>query len=160
MFRNQGWSGLFVAAPLRSRLPLDTIFIHSTFGGQGHFGLSTWVALLVKRYLSNTASFVVCVACRVKDHQHSLHYSPSLKKTCVRQVVLDKWFPLVCGTFGETAPPRIRWSNASLVAPSGACDRRVAKRLPVTKATVVRLPWPVEYHSRPWGFELLHAYLS
>ena len=26
-----------------------------------------------------------------------LHYSPLLKKTCVRQVVLDKWFPLSLG---------------------------------------------------------------
>ena len=26
-----------------------------------------------------------------------LHYSPLLKKTCVRQVVLDKWFPLTIG---------------------------------------------------------------
>ena len=31
-----------------------------------------------------------CVFRRVKDHHNSLHYSPRLKKTCVRQVVLDK----------------------------------------------------------------------
>ena len=32
---------------------------------------------------------------RFKDHRALLHYSPLLKKTCVRQVVLDKWFPLI-----------------------------------------------------------------
>ena len=32
---------------------------------------------------------------RVKDHHNLLHYSPLLKKACVRQVVLDKWFPLI-----------------------------------------------------------------
>ena len=50
----------------------------------------TWVALLVQRYLSSTASFVVCVVCRVKEHHNVLHYSPRLKNTCVRQVVFDK----------------------------------------------------------------------
>ena len=31
---------------------------------------------------------------RVKDHHNLLHDSPCLKTTCVRQVVLDNWFPL------------------------------------------------------------------
>ena len=35
---------------------------------------------------------------RVKDQHTLLRYSPRLKKTCVRQVVLDKWFPLVQAT--------------------------------------------------------------
>ena len=52
------------------------------------------VALPVKSYLSNAASFVLCAAHRVKDHRKLLHCSPRLKKTCVRQVVLDKRFPL------------------------------------------------------------------
>ena len=52
-------------------------------------------ALLVSRYLSNAASFVFCVVYSVKDHHNSLHCSPLLKNTCVRQVVLDKWFPLI-----------------------------------------------------------------
>ena len=43
---------------------------------------------------SNTASFVVCVVCRVKDHHYLLHHSPRLKEACVRQVVLDKLFLL------------------------------------------------------------------
>ena len=43
---------------------------------------------------SNAASFVICVFPRFKDHHNLLHYSPRLKKTCVRQVLLDKWFPL------------------------------------------------------------------
>ena len=59
---------------------------------------ATWVALLVKRYLSNRASFGLCVFCRVKDHHNLLHYSPLLKKASVRQVVLDKLFPLIRGS--------------------------------------------------------------
>ena len=53
----------------------------------------SWAALLLYRYLSNKASFVVC-AVRVKDHHNLPNYSPRLKNTCVRQVVLDKWFRL------------------------------------------------------------------
>ena len=45
---------------------------------------------LSRRYLSNTASFVLCVFRRVKDHQNLLHCSPLLKNACARQVVLDK----------------------------------------------------------------------
>ena len=56
----------------------------------------SWVALLVLQdYLSNTASFVLCVFRRVKDHLNLLYYSPRLKNTCVRQVAVDKWFPLI-----------------------------------------------------------------
>ena len=50
-------------------------------------GSPPWAALLVSCYLSNTASFVLCVFCRVKDHHDLLHDSPLLKNTCVRQVV-------------------------------------------------------------------------
>ena len=46
-------------------------------------------------FLSNAASFVSCVFHRVKNHHGLLHDSPLLKNTCVRQVVLDKWFPLM-----------------------------------------------------------------
>ena len=52
------------------------------------------MSLLVWRYLSNTASFVLCVFRRVKDHHNLLHHSPPLKKACARQVVLDEWFPV------------------------------------------------------------------
>ena len=52
------------------------------------------MALLVSCYLSNKASFVLRVFRSVKDHHNLLHYSICLKKACVRQVVLDKWFPL------------------------------------------------------------------
>ena len=40
------------------------------------------------------ASFVLFVLCRVKDHHMLLHCSPLLKKTCIRQVVLDERLPL------------------------------------------------------------------
>ena len=39
-------------------------------------------------HLSNTASFVLCVLRRVKDHRHLLDKSSRLKKACVGQVVL------------------------------------------------------------------------
>ena len=56
-----------------------------------------WVALLV--CYSSTAPFsVVCVFRRVTDHHNLLHDSSLLKKACVRQVVLDKWFPLMYDT--------------------------------------------------------------
>ena len=45
-------------------------------------------------YLSNEATFVLCVFRRVKDRHNLLHDLPLLKEPCVRQVVLDKWFPL------------------------------------------------------------------
>ena len=35
---------------------------------------------------------------RVKDHHDSLRSSPLSKKSCVRQVVLDKWFPPKCSS--------------------------------------------------------------
>ena len=63
-----------------------------------------WVALLVYCYLCNTASFGLCAVCRFKDHHMLLHYSPRLKNTCVRQVVLDKCFPLTIGRL--TSRPR------------------------------------------------------
>ena len=46
--------------------------------------------------MSNTASLVLWVVYSVKNHHDSLKCLrlSSLKKTCVRQVVLDKWFPL------------------------------------------------------------------
>ena len=53
------------------------------------------VALLVQRYISNTASFVVCVVHSVKDHLILPNDSPLLKSTRARQVVLDKWFPQI-----------------------------------------------------------------
>ena len=52
------------------------------------------MALLVYRYLSNAASFFVTI-CHVTDHENLLQYSPFVKKTCIRQVVLDKLFPLM-----------------------------------------------------------------
>ena len=51
------------------------------------------MALLVEPCLPEAASFVLCVPRRVKDHHNLLHESPHLKKACVRQVALDKWFP-------------------------------------------------------------------
>ena len=49
---------------------------------------------LSKATLSNAASFVLCFVSRVKDHYKLLHSSPCLKKSYVRQVVLDEWFPV------------------------------------------------------------------
>ena len=52
------------------------------------------MALLVERYLSNAASFVLCVLRSAKDHYILLEHSTCLKKACVRQVALYKRFPL------------------------------------------------------------------
>ena len=49
--------------------------------------------------MSNAASFVLCVFC----HRDSLHFSPLLKNTCIRQVGLDKWFPPEGGQFASVA---------------------------------------------------------
>ena len=59
-----------------------------------HVAGNIWVALLVYRYLSNTAQLVVCVVYSVKDHRKLPTCSPLLNKSCVRLVVLDKWCPL------------------------------------------------------------------
>ena len=40
------------------------------------------------------ASSFVCAVYSVQDRHNLQKYSPCLRKTCVRQVVLDKWFPL------------------------------------------------------------------
>ena len=45
-------------------------------------------------YLSNAASLVLCAVYSVKDHHNLQDDSPVLKKTCVRQEVLDEWLPL------------------------------------------------------------------
>ena len=48
----------------------------------------------VLQNLYSTASFVACAAYSVKDHRTLPKYSLLVKKTCVRRVVLDMWFPL------------------------------------------------------------------
>ena len=58
--------------------------------------------------------------CSVAFPANGLRYSPLLKKPCIRQVVLDKWFPL---TFAAVFPASghilfIRWSSR--------CDGEVA----------------------------------
>ena len=55
--------------------------------------------------LSNTASFVLCVFRGVKDHHNLQPYVPLLRKTCVRQVVSDKWLPLMTIANLATARP-------------------------------------------------------
>jgi hypothetical protein len=47
-----------------------------------------------QHYLSNMASSDSCVDRRVRDHRDLLDYSPLLKNTRVKQVVVDKWSPL------------------------------------------------------------------
>ena len=69
----------------------DACKAEDNLGGKNDF---TGGALLVECYLSNTASFVLCVFRRVKDHHDSLHSSPLLKKARVRQLLVDEWFPL------------------------------------------------------------------
>ena len=51
-----------------------------------------------------------------------LDYSPLLKKTCFRQVVLDKWFPLIYGRF--SAFEHSLWQTASRPRSFQACHAR------------------------------------
>ena len=60
------------------------------------------VALIGWHYLSNATCLMrprlfLCVVYSVKEHHQTnvLHVSPHLKNICVRQVVLDEWFPLI-----------------------------------------------------------------
>ena len=74
-------------------------------------------ATLGWHYLSNAtcmiqASFVLCVCFRVKGHHHLLHGSPLLKKSWVRQVALDKWFPLTTATAAQAAARNFARSSA------------------------------------------------
>ena len=63
----------------------------------GHLGGITCLALLVEYGLMCFVRFR-----HVREHQNVLHSSPLLKKTSVRRVVLDKWFPLIVITSGNT----------------------------------------------------------
>ena len=82
-----------------------------------------WLALLVYCYSSNAASFVSCAVYRVKDDRDVLHSSPRLKRACVRQVVLDKWFPPV---IDNTIVDKLRSPRLRLLL----CGRRDAPRHP------------------------------
>ena len=67
--------------------------------------------------LMHTASFVLRAVYSVKDHLNLTKYSPLLKKTCVRQVVSDKWFPL-----RYTGTPN---SNRPMSGIHGTCATRL-----------------------------------
>ena len=59
-------------------------------------------------YLSNATCLIrprsfYALAYSVKDHHNMLHCSTRLKNTCVRQEVLDKWFPLILVVAGGHA---------------------------------------------------------
>ena len=79
-------------------------------------------------YLSNATCpmwpclfYALFTVSRILDHHKSLHYSPLLKKPSVRQVVLDKWFPLSApgrrprppGCDGRSAPRMARRTPAA-----------------------------------------------
>ena len=50
----------------------------------------------------------------VKDHHTLLHnHSPLLKKTCVRQVVLDKWLPTKSAQPGKRPASLVRASRTA-----------------------------------------------
>ena len=61
------------------------------------------LGILVSRYLSNTALFVAmrCLVSRITILCYMI--CNFKRKTCVRQVVLDKWFPL--------SRPEKSWTN-------------------------------------------------
>ena len=66
---------------------------------KGAISIDNLAAYLGRHYLSNATCLMqprclLCAVYTVKDHCDLPYCSPLLKKTCVRQVVLDKWFPL------------------------------------------------------------------
>ena len=91
------------------------------------------MALLVLRYLSNAASFVLCVFRRVKDHHTLSNYSPCLKKTCVRQVGSDKWSPpkvaLWMSNWPAGGPADPSRAAARPAMPRSSGDRRMARQI-------------------------------
>ena len=72
----------------------------------------------------------LCVFRRVRDHHDLLNCSPLLKNTCVRQVVLDKLFPLIdpssrrtwCSCRGTTRTSRARTRRTSRHTRGSACS--------------------------------------
>ena len=60
---------------------------------------------------------------RVKEHHNVLRSSPRLKKACVRQVVLDRWFPLDPSS-EEAWPPS---TEAGRTCPRGAASSAPAR---------------------------------
>ena len=80
----------------------------------GNGGVRDVRASLGWHYLSKAtclmqASFNLCVFGRLRDHRSLSESSPLLRKTCVRQVVLDKLFPPESHNALKTWPPRRRW---------------------------------------------------
>ena len=78
--RNESWT------PARSAMTESELLIRPKFLG--------------RRYLSNATRLIrphsfFCAVCCFKDHHNALHYSPTLKKACVRQVALDKGLQVV-----------------------------------------------------------------
>ena len=68
----------------------------------------------------------------VKDHHNLPHYSQLLKRTCVRQVVLDKWLPLTQKTIHpalQVGAARGVAEGADSDAEEGAGSLRVARHL-------------------------------
>ena len=81
-------------------------------------------------YLSNAtclipASSVLRTVYSVKEHHNSPKYSPRSKKTCIRQVVLEKWLPLSYPNKGLLfiPPPQIQSLTAILARD---CDQKPA----------------------------------
>ena len=62
----------------------------------------------------------MCMFRRVQDHHHLLHHLPNLKKPCVRQVVLDRRFPLRCALICGSSPCD---PPAELLLRASLCER-------------------------------------
>ena len=70
----------------------------------------------------------------MKDHHHLLHYLPHLKKTCVRQVALDKWFPpSLVAPWGPAA------GEAREVPPTEGAPQAAGARRPLNSRMVLKM---------------------
>ena len=81
---------------------------------------------------------IVCFMyfCRVKDHHNLLHNVPLLNNACVRQVVSNKWFPLIRRPYSTTLRALrklLAKRNAHSVC---ASPRRANRRRPMHAARI------------------------
>ena len=93
--------------------------------------------------MSNTASSVLCDLHRLRDHHNVQHYSQNLKISRVRQVVLDKWFPLRSGIIGNRVD-------------IGTQHRNLCRRWCASTSCICTIPCTMTYHGT-WARIVVHS---
>ena len=98
-----------------------------------HIYIYIYIYIVIYVYIYIYIYICICVFRRVRDRHKLLHYSPLVKKTCVRQVVLDDWFSLSaagargCGGWTSaaegSAAARCLWLRTNGVNTNGAAAK-------------------------------------